>query len=224
VPAGTWRVQAGGTEEHSYGSEPSPYTRESIENVVVGSGQTVGNVDLRLGAAGTLVGRVLTAEGKSVPGAQVLARLPSGGQLEELKPAKTDAEGRFAVGGLEAGTYALGALFGTQQGAEVNVEVEAGKASSVELRLAPATLVRVVVRDAQGAVIKAQITCQRSDGADFSWWIEGKPAAKAPEGEQRFGPLPPATYTVQANVEGAAPSAQTVMLKGEPEIMVEIVL
>lgn len=223
LPAGTWTVQAGGTEEHRYGSEPSLYTRAIVENVFVASGQRATDVDLHLGTAGTIAGRVLTAAGEPAQGAQIRARLPSGGEIEELEPAKTGEDGSFAIGGLEPGTYALGAFHGLHQGAEVEVDVEAGKQSQVELRLAPATLVRVVVRDAQGASVKARITCQRSDGADFSSWIN-RSSKETPEGEHRLGPLPPATYTLQADLQGAAPGTKTVTLKGEPEILVELVL
>jgi hypothetical protein len=92
------------------------------------------------------------------------------------------------------------------------------------VRLAPATLVRVVVRDAAGAITPAHVTCQRADGADFSTWKNWYLGSQAPEGEHRVGPLPAGTYTLKADRSGATPDTKTVTLKGEPELLVELVL
>jgi hypothetical protein len=210
---------------HRFGEEaPSFYTRDTVEGVAVASGQRVRDVDLHLSAAGAVTGRVLTAQGEPARGALIHARRATGEMVEAYGVAQVDGEGRYSIGGLEAGSYTLGALYGLHAGAEVKVDVEQGKESQADIRLAPATLLRVVVRDAQGNLTEAHITCERSDGADFSNWTNWFLASQAPEGEHRIGPLPPGTYTVKADREGATPDTKTVALKGEEEMLVELVL
>ena len=102
--------------------------------------------------------------------------------------------------------------------------VAAGKPTQVDLRLSPATHLRVIVRDAAGAPAKAHVSCLRSDGTDFGWRNPFASRGKAPEGEYRLGPLAPGTYTVKAEREGATPDTKTVALKGEEEMPMELVL
>jgi hypothetical protein len=154
-----------------------------------------------------------------------MVRSTTGVFIEPYTTASADAAGSFTLSGLAPGDYLLGAMLGADQGAEAPARVEAGGESRVELRLAPATLVRVLVKDKQGLPVQqAYLTCVSAAGRDYSTWLDWSSQPQAPPGEQRLGPLPPGTYTFKADRQGATPDPRTVTLKGEPELTLELVL
>lgn len=94
VPPGSFQVTA--RHEDATGSAGSA--------VVVGPGMTVKDVRIRLGGAASLVGVVRRKDsGAAVVGATVGVR--AHGDRADLHQARTEAEGRFEVGGLAPGTY-----------------------------------------------------------------------------------------------------------------------
>lgn len=223
LPVGTWTVQTGGVVMYDEGYlAAARYTLGQVAGVVVESGQRVRDVDLRVGAAGVVNGRVLTAQGQPAEGALVFARNSGGGLVQANSLARTDHLGNFNVGGLGPGSYSLSVLHGPNAAAEAKVELQAGEMNTLELRLEPATLLRVQVRDKTGAPSSATPCCVRSDHADFTSvrdWFRA-----VPSGEQAIGPVPPGDYTLWAEADGAASEAKLVTLKGEPEMLVELVL
>lgn len=225
LPAGTWSVEAGGNRGESGASSSTSrlYTQAKVEDVAVASGQRVRDVDLHVGWGGIITGSVLTAAGEPAKGAIVNLRLPSGAYSEPYSFALADAQGAFTLAGLVPRDYVLGAVLGTDQCTELAVTLEEAGERPVELRLAPGTLLRVALRDAAGAPVKAQLACLRADGKDYSSWFTWSFSSAPPPDEQRLGPLPPGTYAVTATREGAAPVAKTVTLAGEPELLVELI-
>lgn len=228
LPAGTWTVVAGG-DSGTHGGGPlvasTSYARAEQSGVVVAGGQRVRDVDLHLSVGGGLAGRVLTAAGEPAPGARVMVRSPAGVFIEPYSSATADEAGSFTLSGLAPGDYLLAVMLGADQGVEAPATVEAGEETRVELRLAAATLVRVLVKDKQGLPVQqAYLTCQSTAGRDYSSWLDWSSHQDAPPGEQRLGPLPPGTYTFKADRQGATPDPKTVTLKGEKELVVELVL
>ena len=224
LPAGTWSVEAGGNRGESGASSSTSrlYSQAKAEGVVVASGQRASDVDLHVGWGGIITGSVLTAAGAPAQGAIVNLRLPSGAYAEPYSFAEADAEGAFTLAGLVPSDYVLGAVLGTDQCAELAVTLEQAGERPVELRLAPGTLLRVALRDAAGAPVKAPLACVRSDGKDYSSWFTWSFASAPSPNEQRLGPLPPGTYALTATREGAE-VAKTITLAGEPELLVELV-
>jgi sarcosine oxidase gamma subunit len=222
LPTGTWAAQAGGSERFfPDGSEGKSYTLARVGGIAVTGGRRVQIGDLVVGAAGVILGTVLTEDSQPAAGALVRA-LRSTGE-EDGCADRTDELGRFSLSGLAPGSWTVHALQGLDQAAEADVAVAGDGQTKVDLRLAPATHLRVVVRDAAGAPVKARVKCMRSDGADFTDW-RARSRGRAPEGEHRLSPLPPGTYTLWAEGDGATSKVKIITLKGEPESLVELLL
>ena len=82
--------------------------------------------------SGTIEGRVVGAGGQPVAEAAVM--IGAGPEHEDLA-ALTDGDGRFRLGGLRPGTYALLVNAGGGMVREEGVEVRDGAAAQVEVRV-----------------------------------------------------------------------------------------
>lgn len=82
--------------------------------------------------SGTIEGRVVGAGGRPVAEAAVM--IGAGPEHEDIA-ALTDGDGRFRLGGLQAGTYALLVNAGGGMAREEGVVVRDGAAVRVEVRI-----------------------------------------------------------------------------------------
>jgi hypothetical protein len=82
--------------------------------------------------SGTIEGRVVGAGGQPVPEAAVMI---GGGPEHEDIAALTDGDGRFRLGGLQAGTYSLVVNAGGGMTRQEGVVVGDGAPASVEVRV-----------------------------------------------------------------------------------------
>jgi protocatechuate 3,4-dioxygenase beta subunit len=229
LPAGTWTLQAGG--EHNtmvfFGKpRPSYLAQSKREGVVVGAGEAVRDVDLRLEAAGAVAVRTIDADGRTVAGMRVSARDADGGS-ETGYVHRTDAAGEVVLSGLRPGTYhlaAAGAAAGRATAGEVAVAVAANRTTDAELTVVPATVLRVRVTDLAGAPTEGHVTVTSADGVDLTDRRDWKLQHGAGPGEHAFGPLPPGAYVVTADREGSLRQERSVTLDGEPSVEVTLAL
>lgn len=89
------------------------------------------------GQAGTLRGTVTASDGVPVPGTTLTVTPVTGGPERRVS---ADAQGRFVVPDLPAGTYEVGAFQPGFQSARVRVDVRAGEVSAVKLVLLVSTV------------------------------------------------------------------------------------
>ena len=192
----------------------------SAEDVRIGPGEAVTGVELRLPAAGAIVGLVRAADGP--PSRARLSLRAADGEVvslfEESRP-----NGEFELGGLAPGSYLLTAIGdGEVTAGETVVDVRAGRDTSVTLDLAAGTLVRVYVTDAAGEPLDAHVRCRRTDGLDVTHWRRS--FSRGEDGRITLGPLPPGDYVVSADAQGSKKTEQAISLDGEPEREVHIQL
>lgn len=140
IPAGTYRIGAGGHWEAS-GNPDLSFGSTLLSGVRVEAGSTVGGLELVLQPAVDVSGVVRDAHGDVAPGAIVFARDGAGNLLWRGGIAEADGLGRFNAAGLVPGRDELFAQ--TSYGLSRAVLVSAGTAE-LELVLEPASLVHVV--------------------------------------------------------------------------------
>jgi hypothetical protein len=142
VPAGGWALTVRGDADlpqASYGFRLTDDQRAVHKRLVLARG-------LRLS------GLVLDPEGRPCPGAQLDV---SGLDADYREIARSGSDGRFALGPLLAGRYRLEASAAESLTLESRI-VRAGE-DPLELRLAPAGLLCVRVRDESGAPVVARV-------------------------------------------------------------------
>ena len=148
-------------------------------------------------------------DGSNQPIAGVEVGLQSDGREAAIDPQISDAQGRFAFGGLAVGEYSLwaqGSGFGTVpyaetldpfDGSEIHLGGDSGD-KSVIFRLLPRGAIEGVVRDEFGdPMMRVNVTLQRP------LWHDGRPTVSSwgqkstdDRGRYRMGNLAPGTYIV----------------------------
>ena len=162
----------------------APATREEVE---AGTGNLAFVLEAGLSLAGTLV----DAGGRALP----MVGLAAGGQV-----ATTDAEGRFAFGGLGAGEHAIAVYPGSDGGVVLVQRNEKFVAGSTGIRLQAeaekSVSVLGSVLDGKGSgVAGASVTVTAADGTRRS-------TVTRPDGTFRLGGLLPGTVILSATREG----------------------
>lgn len=211
LPAGSWTAMAG---LRGAADPISLFTASAFRKVTVARGERRSGVDFEVDTGGVVRVRLLAASGEPAEDAELKLVRSSGGFSEWT--GLCDSEGRFEIGGIEPGSYRLYAFHGVRESAELLFDAEAGRELELELRTAPATLVRAVF-DADFDY--ADLDCRRSDGVSWRWFNH---EADTADDEEVFGPLPPGTYTITHAPEGLPPSSRTVTLEGEREVRIEL--
>jgi hypothetical protein len=220
LPAGTWRVSAGG--HNGFGGKNERYLAEAVlDGLVVTSGGQIRNADLQLSAAGAIAGRVVAENGAPVAGVRIFVRTAEGGATNDLG-FHSSRDGAFLVAGLDPGTvYVSAAGSGHATARDVEVAVHANETANVEVKVAGATVLHVRTFGADGAPRNANVAVLR-DGVDQAFKTDWELNQGLSAGERRFGPYPPGTYQVSASVKGASAPARTVKLNGEAEVEIEL--
>ena len=167
---------------------------------------------LRLSPPLTLTGAVKGSSGEPLEGARVLLRRQDRAEARPER-VRTDANGRFEIGGLAPGVYLASASAKDHAGSTVrDIQVE-GKDSQVEIRLQPGVVVTVRVYGSDGQpVTGARATLLRSDSenamdaADADRVLEGLfkgEGASDVEGRIEMGRFLPGEYRLEVQ-RGAA--------------------
>ena len=139
----------------------SPSALSDLDLAQPGSGPVA--LELRVAAeGGTLVGRVLDADGAAVPGAIVCVGVSEPGWIRAdytwaegwgPRHARSDPDGRFVLEGLRPGEHPVGARVAGAPPWSGPVVLEAGRTRELEIRLPAGATLTGVVRDAEGAPV-----------------------------------------------------------------------
>lgn len=138
----------------------------AAKRLTLESGKDVFELVLELGVGGEITGTVRSERGAPLAGVEVAAR-------HEGRDATSDAHGRFRLGPLPAGRYAVAASAkGFLDETSPEVEVREGSASSVELVLRPSSPLRGFVVDEAGRpVANAELAAEwRAAGSEREYF------------------------------------------------------
>ena len=224
VKPGSYVLRANVEAEPGLWSERAAYGHALLEGVVVGDGEVVDGLELRLTDGGEVEGVVLDAEGTPVVGADVFARDGRGRAVSLLAVARTDVSGSFRVQGLAAGEVTLFARKGDAVTRDVPpVSITAGGTAKCSLEMVAGTTL-VVQAERDGEAVRVQVSVVDDAGRDWSGlWSEEDLMTWMGEGssgtESRIGPLPAGRYTaIATSLDGATTAKKTVTLReGRPE-------
>ena len=196
-------------------------------------GAALEGIELRLveelarSESGIIEGVVRGSDGEPVADATVYMR-GGEGEVQGLQGRKCRADGTFLVQ-VPPGPCTLSARTRDAAAPEsAPLDVRAGEVARVELVLAPATVLRVSASDAAGALQPLELSVRDLDGREHAW-LAGPEVSEALQLEglsatqRRAGPLAPGTYDVEARAGGRR-ALQRVVLAGEPERVLELVL
>ncbi len=198
----------------------------TLHDVVVGDGPTEG-LELRLSAGGRVTGRVVEETGEPVEGAVVFVRDAAGRPLPRLE-ARTDARGEFTVHRVPAGDVTVSARtlnYATPTSAPLRVPVDGD--AHVELVAVEGTVLRILLEDEDGQVVRAAIRVEDEDGRDHAGLTSDAELERVvTEGfsttERRVGPLAPGRYTVSAQAPDGRDARKSVTLRGQDDRKVRL--
>lgn len=176
-------------------------------------------VELYLQPGATITGLVRDEAGRPVKGAVVRVMAESRGPMPFLPPGeRTDARGRFAIGGLEAGTLVVAARAPTLAPAVQPVTLEANGEAAVELTLAEGGYVTGRLVDATAKPTRGgRVRLAAVDGVTLPIFLHDLAQADAgADGRFTLGPLPPGGLLLQARAAGFAERDVETRLAGRP--------
>ena len=222
VRAGEYDLRAGSDAQMYFGGSSPHYGVALLPNVTVEEGGALDGLELRLRESGTIVGRVVKADGAPAPRATVWIRDASGRVLNPRSWCVTDGSGRFSFPGASEGRHAVLARTEAAASNEVAIDVHPGKENEVELRLQEGTILVVAVEDEQGKALRAQLRVYDENEREVSGLGSMQDVERAmTEGfstrEQKIGPLPPGRYRVEGTAQDGARAAKPVTLNGQAE-------
>jgi len=222
VRAGEYDLRAGADVAGYFSGSTPHYGVALLPNLTVEEGGALDGLELRLREPGTIVGRVLRADGSPAPRATVWVRDTSGRVLNPRSWCATDASGRFTFPGASEGRHSVLARTDLAATGEVAVDVHAGAESEVELRLQEGTMLVVAVEDEQGKALHAHLRVFDEDQREVSGLGSMQDVERAmTEGfstrEQKIGPLPPGRYRVEGTAQDGGHAAKPVTLNGQAE-------
>ncbi|MEU1089275.1 DHA2 family efflux MFS transporter permease subunit [Streptomyces sp. NPDC005576] len=172
--------------------------------VSVTVGERPVSLDIVLGGAGRLAGRVLTPDGAPVRDATVTLTDVRG---EVVSSTRTGHEGGYVIGELVAGEYTLAAGAAAFRPAALPVSVQAARETRQDIELAGGAVLRGVVRASGGRLVEdARVTLLDAAGNVVDTLTTG------PDGAFRFVDLSTGEYTVIA--AGYPPVATVLQVAG----------
>lgn len=212
LPASTFVIEAGGGEPWMGGGD-ARYGKVRRDGLVLASGGAITDVELRLARAGRVTGAAIGPSGQPVQGATIFVFDEHGRPMQGYSRTTTDASGRFDVDGLAPGrVFATARTAKLASPSNVSAEVRSGESAEVQLSLSPATVLYVVVEDANGKKVGAGISVTDEHNIEFTrMWgpNDGSESQEPAPPGQRVGPLAPGKYTVTAsNHDGNKASAE----------------
>jgi hypothetical protein len=214
LPPGTYAVQASFRMQFD-DDLPVPARHDGI---VLHEGELVEGIDLVLDSAGVIEGAVRTSDGRFAASARVFARDPSG-HLIHPSGFEILEGGRFRAAGLPAGRVYLEAVDETRATAQpIACDVHAGESATLDLTLAPATIVELRVKNAEDALDGSRIRLRDERGWEFG--DRRAPRASDSPGQKssrRFGPLHPGHWTLSLTLPSGKSVTQSFDLTGETE-------
>jgi hypothetical protein len=169
---------------------------------------------------------VRDATGAPVPDAVVYFRDADGRFLQPLSNCISSARGRYEFAGAPPGTltaFARGAGACSRESAPV--AVIAGSTVELDLELAPAGTLTVVVEDEQRQPTLARVRLIDARGSDWALLAIGEHILDAISfGTQSFGSLCPGQYEVHAYDEDGRSASEIVKIEGPGERVVRLSL
>ena len=185
--------------------------RATRQSVLVGSA-----VDLYLQPGSTIAGSVRDEAGRAVKGAVV--RVTAETPMQYLPPSeRTDARGRFAIAGLDAGSYVVAVRAPTLAPAVSQVSVDGKGETGVELTLAEGGFASGRLVDGTPRPTSGRLRIAVVDGVTLPQLVHDLVQAEAgSDGRFVLGPLPSGDLTLEARAPGLAPREVEVRLSGRP--------
>ncbi|WEH36738.1 MFS transporter [Streptomyces sp. AM 4-1-1] len=172
--------------------------------VSVTVGERPVEIDVVLGGAGRLAGKVVTADGSPVPGAAVTLTDVRG---EVVATARSGHQGGYVITELVAGEYTLAAGAPAFRPAALPVSVQAARETRQDIELAGGAVLRGVVRAGGGRLVEdARVTLLDAAGNVVDTLTTGA------DGTFRFVDLSSGEYTVIA--AGYPPVATVLQVAG----------
>jgi len=224
LPAGTFALQAGGTNLIGMGEAGWAVTR--VEDISVREGSGSFKVVVELEPGGAISGVVHDADDKPLAGVPVWARNELTGRwMSALSEVVTDGAGRYTINSLEPGpwslafggdSWALTVIEGLRVREDVIAErdVELTKGVEVFAELGPFAGRQLSVRiEGPAGVVPTQLT-------SLTALMSG---GSIPGQRQRLGRLPPGSYSVWLHENGEAVFEDTVRLdQRDTEVVVTL--
>lgn len=213
VPVGTCEVHV----------ESPGYASSRLSGIKVEDGRTTSGVDVRLSRGAILRGQVVDAStSRPVPGASVSASSGEGVRGPALAllggdGTLTDADGRYEIGGLEAGRHRISVRHADYAEAVEVVEAAPDPGTGPTVRLSRGgSLSGTVVTTAGQPVPGASVDLMASGEAGFMGG-GGQETQTDDAGRFRFDRLQPGRYRLRATVRGGpTASTEAVLAPGSP--------
>jgi RNA polymerase sigma factor (sigma-70 family) len=187
-------------------------------SVTIEAGRT-SDLEIRLGRGGALEGIVLDAEGKPAPNARILAGWPSRldssesqghvvpgwpGRSEPRK-ARTDAEGRYRIVGLDPGPCEVHAMLQFGRAVQTEVPIAAGETRRWDVQLLPSERASGKVVDESGAPLANWAVHVIEPSRKGLWLVSARTDAagrfaleNCPEGPKEIEVCLPVTFAAPA--------------------------
>ncbi len=209
LPAGTYSVLASSGPE---GGESSIHARR--DGIVVRDGEITEGIALVVGPLGAIEGALRRADDRPPSDGRVFARDETGRLIHPIGAA-VGVGGRFRLQGLPEGRLFLEAIGeGAALPEPIPCDVIAGETRSLDLVLAPATIVQLRLEGVAGSLEGVRLSLRDPHG-----WERASSAvvSRSDRYSRRLGPLRPGRWTLALTLASGQSSTQTFDLTGEPE-------
>jgi RNA polymerase sigma factor (sigma-70 family) len=181
-----------------------------VDSAAVAPG--VADTTLRLrGRASRLRGRVADTRGVAVVGAVLAVR----GKLPDAREIVTDADGRFDDRHCPPGRLVVAVAAPGFARAQHTVSAAAGEETAVDLALAAESVIRGVVRDAAGAVIRGHVAVREGQRCVRTLTSEA-------DGSFRVGELAPGRYRIEVTGTDGATAEEAADVGAAATVTVDV--
>ncbi|MBK9388304.1 MAG: carboxypeptidase regulatory-like domain-containing protein [Planctomycetes bacterium] len=226
---GSYRATAGGPSFFGSAQNRSARTKDGLRVV---AGKELTDVDFELETGAILVGRLTDEHGKGVEGASLEARpVSQDSGAKGFFQGLSGPDGRFRVVGVEPGVATVRVTKrGYAPSERKDVLFEAGKETSLDLRIEEGVRLRVRVVDAQGAPLgnaagrvldaSGKLVDSLISFEDLVEFAQGGLGA----GLLELGSFAPGSYRVRIEVEGREAQEMAVELKRSNDGIQEVVV
>ncbi|HYG61419.1 MAG TPA: carboxypeptidase regulatory-like domain-containing protein, partial [Thermoanaerobaculia bacterium] len=211
---GSFRLAGVATGVHEVRAGKEGYAPGRLQAVEVAG--PVQGLELRLGAAGSVHGRLTGLDLAELAGVEVSAQPLSPGALPGYANGQVDYEGRYRVGGLTAGEWRVEVQAPSGLRASGKVTVPAGGDAVLDLEFKDGfTLTGRVLRGGE-PVGEAQVVAMATDSDSHGFSSTG------PQGAFRIPGLAPGSYQVRVVNHRGLYHQETVEISGDRDLRIEI--